>query len=80
MFLFNILIFILLFVVVILLIILFFIRRMVWKTSQSFKNLFKSKSDTIYENPNSVNMHYYYKKKKINIENAEYIDFEEIKE
>lgn len=72
-------IFLILFLVVvtILLIALIIVRRITWKLNRTIKKTFSSDSKTYNDNKNSINE--LYRRKKINSNEGEYVDFEEIK-
>lgn len=79
MFIFNLILILFLVVVTILLIALVLVRRIMWKVKRTVGKAFNSNERFYNEDKDSINTHYR-KQKTINVNDAEYIDFEEIKE
>lgn len=79
MFIFNLILILFLVIVTILLIALVLVRRIMWKVKHTMGKAFRSKERFYYEGKDTINAHYR-KQKTINVNDAEYVDFEEIKE
>lgn len=79
MFIFNLILILFLVVITILLIALVLVRRIMWKVKRTVGKAFNTKERFYYEGSGTINTHYR-KRKTINVNDGEYVDFEEIKE
>lgn len=65
-------------VVVALFIVLILVRHMMWRINRKISKIFSSEKRTYTDSDSSINQ-YYKNKRKINYDDGEYVEFEEIK-
>lgn len=65
-------------IVVALFIVLIFVRQMMWRINRRVSKIFSSEKRTYKDADSNINQ-YYKGKRKINPDDGEYVDFEEIK-